>query len=364
MTKPFLSIIIPYHNSVDTIGPLLDSIKTSVRPPTYEVIVVDDGSDEKLRITNHELKKQLKKYRFPIHIITFLKNKGPAVARNAGVRRARGKFVLFLDGDVRLFPDALANLTKIYTDDPDIVAVTGVWVKEQKTKAFFPNFKALRDWSYWINERDINGYYYLFSTRIASIKRTVFQRLKGFDEKYAGPLVEDIEFTYRIARRYAIIFAPNVRVHHEFEDFGPIARKYFWRTYYWMKLYAKRKRFDPVATKSSEATTALSGVISAGIFLVFVLKSIVEVIQEIYQPGIKIVVDGFAGTQHGWYDLFWKFFGLIGIVCILLHVWFIRKFLFFVFREKGIVFAIKSFFVGLVLYGYIVAGAVWGKIHN
>jgi len=91
---------------------------------------------------------------------------------------------VFLDSDVELFPDTLANLARIYQDDPDVVALTGVWVKRAETDAFFPNFKALRDWSYWINERDKSGYYFLFSTRIASIKKSVFLRLGGFDEKY------------------------------------------------------------------------------------------------------------------------------------------------------------------------------------
>ena len=70
--------------------------------------------------------------------------------------------MVFLDGDVEVFDDTLCEIGKVFTDDPDVVALTGVWVKEQKSKDFFPNFKALRDWSYWINERDKSGYYFLF----------------------------------------------------------------------------------------------------------------------------------------------------------------------------------------------------------
>jgi len=255
--KPYFSIIIPYHNSLNTISSLLDSIASSKKAPPLEVIIVDDASMKPLQKISFARRPLLK---LNLRIVRLLTNKGPGAARNRGAAVAKGKFLVFFDSDVVLFPDALHNLWQIYQDDPDIVAVTGVWVKHQKTKKFFPNFKALRDWSYWINERDKSGYYYLFSTRCASIKREVFERLKGFDEKYTAPLVEDIEFTYRVARRYAIIFAPNVRVHHEFEDFWPIAKKYFWRSYYWTKLYQNRKKFDPVATTLQEAVTALSGV--------------------------------------------------------------------------------------------------------
>lgn len=319
--KPFFSIIIPYYNSPDTIGRLLGSIQKSKHAPSHEVIVVDDGSKEKYNGYN--------RYNHYKRYIRLPKNMGPAVARNRGVALARGKFVVFLDSDVELFPDALHNLATIYRDDPDIVAVTGVWVKEQRTRAFFPNYKALRDWSYWINERDSSGYYFLFSTRIASIKKTVFQRLGGFDETYPAPLVEDIELTYRIARRYAIIFAPNVRVRHEFEGFWPVARKYFLRAYYWTKLYAKRKKFDPVATTWWEALTTVSGV--AVVF--FVPMSLISPIGQI---------------------------GLIWF--LILHLFLTRKFLAFMVAEKGFVFAVKGFFMGLILYCFIFAGAAAGRL--
>ncbi len=336
--KPYLSIIIPYHNSEATIGVLLDSIYASRKAPAYEVIVVDDGSRVKFQIPNPKSQKKNK----ILTIINVKQNKGPAAARNRGAKEARGKFLVFLDSDVVLFPDTLANLANIYQDDPDVVAVTGVWVKEQKTDAFFPNFKALRDWSYWINERDKSGYYFLFSTRIASIKKSVFLRLGGFDEKYPGALVEDIELTYRIARRYAIIFAPSVRVHHEFEDFWPIAKKYFLRAYYWTKLYSHRKRFDPVATTLQEAITALSGVGVVGLF------------------GVLILVSALA---------YWMPFGMIpGLIAsilgfiLLFHIFLIRKFLVFMYQEKGLPFAVKGFFTGLVLYCFISAGALWGRV--
>lgn len=325
--KYFFSIIIPYHNSADTIGRLLQSIQKSKKAPTYEVIVVDDGSKDKFEIRSTKFETHLR-------VVTLHKNMGPAVARNKGVKVARGKFVVFLDSDVELFPDALHNLGNIYRDDPDVVAVTGVWVKEQRSKAFFPNYKALRDWSYWINERDKSGYYFLFSTRIASIKKTVFQRLGGFDETYPAPLVEDIELTYRIARRYAIIFAPNVRVRHEFEPFWPVAKKYFLRAYYWTKLYARRKKFDPVATTWQEALTTVTGV--AVVF--FLPMSLMSLMSPIGRMGL--------------------------MTSLILHLFLTRKFLAFMVREKGIVFAVRGFFMGLVLYCFIFAGAAAGRLRQ
>lgn len=120
----------------------------------------------------------------------------------------------------------------------------------------------------------VTGIIIFFSTRIAAIRREVLIRLGGFNEAFRQ--MEDVELTYRIAKRYAIIFAPDVRVHHEFEEFWPVARKYFWRSFYWTKLYKVRKKFDPVATTMSETITAATGVgaigvIVAGTILYFLL---------------------------------------------------------------------------------------------
>ncbi len=342
--KPFFSIIIPYYNSADTIGRLLLSIQKSKKAPAYEVIVVDDGSEKKCKEQSVTCK-----------VVRLKTNHGPAVARNRGVKVARGKFVVFADSDVEFFPDTLANLSKIYEDDPDVVAVTGVWVKEQRSKAFFPNFKALRDWSYWINERDKSGYYFLFSTRIASIKKSVFQRLGGFDETYPAPLVEDIELTYRIARRYAIIFAPNVRVRHEFEGFWPVAKKYFLRAYYWTKLYARRKKFDPVATTWWEAVTTISGVGTVFLGLVSLLLL----------PALPVMLNAECRMPNFYLQIFCYYPFIIwhsAFGILLLHLFLTRKFLAFMVGEKGIVFATKGFFMGLVLYCFIFAGAASGRL--
>jgi glycosyltransferase involved in cell wall biosynthesis len=345
--RPYLSVIIPHYNNPHALERLLVSLTKSKRSGHFEVIVVDDGSSADNRATVRSLipalQKKIRTSNARIHGVFLSHNRGPAVARNRGAKIAKGKFLVFMDCDVEAFPDTLARITAIYGDDPDIVALTGVWVKEQRTRAFFPNFKALRDWSYWINERDKSGYYFLFSTRIASIKKTVFQRLGGFDEEYNAPLVEDIELTYRIARRYAIIFAPDVRVRHEFEDFWPIAKKYFLRAFYWTRLYRRRKRFDPVATTLQEAMTSISGV---GILVLGALAvlGVFMTAGVMTKPLMAMVI-------------VWAF-------TFAAHVFLVRRFLYFVYQEKGFSFMMKSIFIGLVLYCIIFAGALAGQIRT
>lgn len=327
----FLSIVIPAYNSQETILPLLDSIKKSQKVDwgEIEIIIVDDkSSDQTVSVVSFK-RPGLSKLR----VVALKKNEGPANARNVGVKYAKGKIVLFLDADVVLYKNTLFEIVKSFRNDPDLFALTGVWDKKQKSRSFFPKFKALRDWSYWINERDPKNYYYLFSTRIAAIDRGLFERLGGFDTTYKSALVEDIELTYRIAKRYAVVFNPKVMVRHEFEDFWPVAKKYFWRSFYWSKIYRDRKKFDPVATTGKEAMTTLS----AGAVVFF---SVVFLLSDLGNLG----------------DL--SKIALIGLIIMgIIHLFGVRKFLLFAGREEGVVFAVKSFFVGIALYLAILGGA-------
>ena len=318
---PYLSVIIPAYNASEALGLLLSSLaKSSYK--NYEVIVGDDASNEQYLVGKN------------IKIVRLTRNKGPAAARNAAAKRASGHVLVFLDSDVQVYPDTLTKIAQKFTEDGDLTAITGVWDKHQKTTDFFPQFKALRDWSYWTNERDRDGYYYLFSTRIAAIKREVFHRLGGFNEAYRQ--MEDVELTYRIAKRYAIIFAPDVRVHHEFEGFWPVAKKYFWRSFYWTRLWKERKKFDPVATTLWESMAGVSAVGAVGMLTLGALL--------------------FFIIPIGWIKLV-SLAGAVVFLCI--HVFLIRKFLRFVLAEKGFQFMLTSIGTGILLYCVIVAGAVY-----
>jgi glycosyltransferase involved in cell wall biosynthesis len=364
----FLSIVIPAYNSEKTILLLLQSIAKSQKVDfsEIEVVVVDDASADataevgmsffrtsQVRSTcasgtkvvvlrnQWEYSKRQCLPAVAFKLIRLKKNQGPAKARNIGVKHAKGKVVLFLDADVVLYKDTLFEIIRSFKNDPDLYALTGVWDKTQKSNKFFPKFKALRDWSYWINERDPKNYYYLFSTRVAAIKKDLFLRLGGFDTTYKHALVEDMELTYRIAKRYAVVFNPRAIVHHEFEDFFPIAKKYFWRSFYWSKIYRERKKFDPVATTGKEAATT----VSAGGVVLFTAVLLLSYLGNLGDPSTSL------GTGL-------SKIALIGLIVVgVIHLFGVRKFLFFVSKEEGVVFAVKSFFVGIILYLVILAGA-------
>ena len=337
MRRPYISIIIPAFNANERLCELVRYICAS-RYKNIEVVIGDDASNE--QITVAFLIQNIKKNIFPLRIIRLTRNKGPAAARNIAVKRAKGDVLVFLDSDVTVYPDTIEKIADKFKEDRDLTALTGVWYKHQNTKSFFPQFKALRDWSYWTNERDRDGYYYLFSTRIAAIRREVFVRLGGFNDAFRQ--MEDVELTYRIAKRYAIIFAADVRVHHEFEEFWVVAFKYFWRSFYWTKLYKERRKFDQVATTVWESMAGVTGASTMGFLALGFLSAGAFILSS-------LAVRLFHQLSIINYQLSMLFF--------IFHIILLWKFLRFVVREKGWLFMVKSLMTGILLYCFVAAGA-------
>ena len=98
----FLSIIIPLYNKQDYIYKTLQSV-LSQEYLNFEIVIVDDGSTD----NSVEIVEKISDER--IHLFR-KSNGGPASARNYGVQRAQGKWVLFLDADDTLETGALTQV--------------------------------------------------------------------------------------------------------------------------------------------------------------------------------------------------------------------------------------------------------------
>jgi glycosyltransferase involved in cell wall biosynthesis len=96
----FFSVVVPVYNRGCLIRETLDSVFAQ-EFEDYEVIVIDDGSTDKTVSVLREYGDR----------ITLLRqeNKGPGVARNAGLKAADGEYVVFLDSDDYWFPWTLSR---------------------------------------------------------------------------------------------------------------------------------------------------------------------------------------------------------------------------------------------------------------
>ena len=113
---PAVTVVIAAYNSAQYISQALDSVKAQTFTD-YEVIVVNDGSDDR-----EKLERILESH--PLAIIYVSKNNGGvSSARNAAIRIARGEFYAQLDADDQWTPDYLEFQLKVLADNPDVALV-------------------------------------------------------------------------------------------------------------------------------------------------------------------------------------------------------------------------------------------------
>lgn len=107
--RPLISVIIPVYNVEKYLPQCLDSLlKQNFLP--FEAVCVNDGStDDSGKILNSYAAKDWR-----IHIIN-QSNRGLSAARNTGLKKARGRYILFVDSDDFLHPDALLSLYRQIT---------------------------------------------------------------------------------------------------------------------------------------------------------------------------------------------------------------------------------------------------------
>ena len=106
------SIIIPAYNIEKYIEKCIESILNQTYN-NYEIIIINDGS------TDNTLKK-IKKYEKDNVIIIDQNNKGLSESRNIGVKKAKGDYILFVDGDDFVDNELLETLNNII-DNEDII---------------------------------------------------------------------------------------------------------------------------------------------------------------------------------------------------------------------------------------------------
>lgn len=114
---PELSLVITVLNEKDNIKPLITEIRSALSALDYEVVFVDDGSDDG---TQKEIISQADQR---IKLVELRKNYGQSTAMTAGIDYTTGEYVALLDGDLQNDPNDIPfMLNKLKEEDWDVVA--------------------------------------------------------------------------------------------------------------------------------------------------------------------------------------------------------------------------------------------------
>lgn len=267
MKNPDISVVVLNFNTKDmTRECVLRLFDSDLKDLYMEVIVVDNGSsDGSIQMIKKEFPKAI--------CIDNKKNLGFAAGNNPGIRRARGRYVLLLNSDCEVAPNALfymvafmdeyqtagASTCKLILQnglmDPAChrgfptpwVSLTYLTKLEKlfpKTRLFGEYHQGYKDLSV-IHEVDcISGAFFL-------VRREVIDQVGLLDEDYFM-YGEDIDWAFRIRKAgWKILFNPNVSVLHKKKQSGRlhVSRKLcirtelYFHTYNWLfykKNYAAR----------------------------------------------------------------------------------------------------------------------------
>ena len=214
-----LSVIIPTYNRKDILKKCLTAFFNQTYPQNmYEIIVVDDGSTDG---TEEMIKTMINDSSYELRYFK-QENKGPAAARNVGIRNAKKDLVLFIGDDIitigtlleehvkwhKLHPEENVAILGYVTWSPEIKVTPFMkWLEESGAQFGYPLIK---------NPDDVS--YNFFYTSNISMKRQFLLKYGLFDEDFPYAAWEDIELAYRLTwKDVRIVYNEKATGYHEHE---------------------------------------------------------------------------------------------------------------------------------------------------
>ncbi|MHC4682881.1 MAG: FkbM family methyltransferase [Planctomycetota bacterium] len=196
-SNPLVSIIMPTYNAAEHIAEAIESVLIQ-NYRNFELIIVDDGSIDNTRDIIAGFKDEKIKY-------FYKENAGAASARNLGIKKSQGAFLIHLDSDDMITPDFLAKHLQQFEKHPeaDLVYCDDYLIDENDKpirvieRSEYPDQKSL------IRDLFRSGFPVVpFRT---CIRRSVFDKIGFFDEDLL--IGED----YDMMRRFV---KSGLKIHH------------------------------------------------------------------------------------------------------------------------------------------------------
>lgn len=219
-STPFFSVVIPVHGRQKVLEETLSCMLRQRLPARqYEVLVVinGDSSDEFTPlIFKMGHKKNLRFF--------FQRERNASLARNLGVAKARGRWLVFIDSDCQPHPDWLENVKKILLRKKQIKILGGPVLDYVPPGVPIPPNYRLEGWERSFGSREcfLKAHEYLMEGNLV-IHRSIWQRVGGF-RCDLGPgnrrfgFHEGTELQSRIKKilgsRQGILYSPRIPIRH------------------------------------------------------------------------------------------------------------------------------------------------------
>src|SRR5437870_2809620 len=210
-----ISIIIPVFNQFRFTQASLASLQEHQGPERFEVIIVDDCSTD---VTAEAVPR--------MPGVVYLRNEtnsGFITACNRGAKKARGKYLVFLNNDTLVRDGWLSTLLGTFAEEPQagIVGSKLVYPDGRLQEAGGIIWGDASGWNYG-NSDDPGKPEYNFlrevdycSAATLMITKSLFEAVGGFDEKYAPAYYEDTDLAFKVRQAgYKVLYQPLSEVIH------------------------------------------------------------------------------------------------------------------------------------------------------
>jgi GT2 family glycosyltransferase len=200
--RPSVSVVVPLLNGGE---PFLECLRnlSALDPAPLEILIVSDGDHSGSAETARRL---------GFTVISLPRTCGPARARNRGAAQAVGEILVFIDADVRVPSDLISRIASVFQDDPSLAALIGSYDDEPGAPNFVAQYKNLsHHYVHQMSSEDASTFW----GACGAMRRDIFMQVRGFDERYRRPSVEDIELGYRLKQNgHRIRLCKDVQVTH------------------------------------------------------------------------------------------------------------------------------------------------------
>lgn len=227
------SVVIPTYNRSEKLQECLRALfDQDYSKKEYEIIVVDDGSNDN---TQQIMQRLQKKSPVPLRFFS-QPNQGQAVARNKAIQEAAGEITLLIGDDIIATPQLLKEHDCIHKNHPEENAgvigfitwhpklnVTPLMKFMECGGAIFGRFGGHQFAFDLLKGKETADYNFFYTSNI-SLKSSLLKKFK-FDPWFSGYGWEDIELGYRLTKEAGLVlyYEPNAIAFHDhymtFEDF-------------------------------------------------------------------------------------------------------------------------------------------------
>jgi glycosyltransferase involved in cell wall biosynthesis len=319
-----ISIIIPVYNTEKYIIECLESVKAQT-VSNYEVILVNDGSTDNSAelIANYISKNNLSHF----HLIN-KENGGVSSARNVGLSRAQGKWVLFFDSDDWVEPNCLQELLSVADESGADLIIGGYQAYNQGTGHS-------EVWSHYpcdsgrIPEDMHNLYSFSFSVARLFKKAIIDEHQLRLDEriKYAEDNAWQLDYVSHIksfAYTHEVIYTYRINTGEQLTSrtVTPMMKRHRWEHLQSFLAKYDTMDVDSVLSKNPRFLSVVWGILTDAVILDILDNKYKEAKEKLKSPFSKSVITAFSprSKKESFFLFLWKYSFLL--LCVFVKVYY------------------------------------------